>query len=172
MKRLLTLSGIFFISSSLGMLQLSSFANASQEEWQKPYTPSRLEWLLLKLERDRSCGVFFDNRGKVIGTPTYSWSKTTTLYNDLVLDVIAPEKDTLSPQQSDSLFSLCTVLAFSELQEKAAKFGLQPPPVVIFHKEPNDGTPQPRRILRSMKCQIPAKSGSEGYVDYKLVCKL
>jgi hypothetical protein len=117
---------------------------ATQEEWLEQYTPTRLEWLVVKLtSNDKPC-VF--SKGNVA---TYRWSQIKE--DEVQLTVASNRED----------FGYCASLAFAELQIESSKVQLNPPLVKVRHFDRSTATDT------VWTCSVPAKKD----VDFERVCR-
>ncbi|MBW4544762.1 MAG: hypothetical protein KME25_10025 [Symplocastrum torsivum CPER-KK1] len=131
----------------------SAQSNATQEGWGQPYTPTRFEWLVVKLPSyNRGCVGYVvngQNRESV-----YRWSQTND--DQLRLTVASRDED----------LKFCASLAFEELQAECATLQLNPPTVQLRHFDQDTGA---NRVWR---CSVPAKGNQDNFVDFERVCQL
>jgi hypothetical protein len=157
MKQLL----LFLCSASIAitpMLVRSASADnsATQEGWRQPYSPTRLEWLVVKLTSDRKPCVGREVDGKPSWVAFYEWSQVS---DDEVILTVRANRDDLK---------YCASLAFDELQAQSAKFQLNPPTVELKHILLGSSTP----TTIVWTCSVPAKIDKNTFVDFERVCRV
>lgn len=151
MKKLIFyLCGVAIATSPTCLLQPVFAENrAAQEEWLQRYTPTRLEWLVVKLtSNDKPC-VF--SKGN---TAIYRWSQTQD--DEVQLTVASSNREELG---------YCASLAFAELQVESSKLQLNPPPVKLRHFDRSTATDT------FWTCSVPAKRDKDSVVDFERVCR-
>ena len=136
--------------TSLGVKRPASGDNrAIQEGWQQPYTPTRLEWLLVKLTPDDKTCVFRRDY-----TGVYRWSQAN---DDELQLTVASHRDDLK---------YCASLAFEELQVESSRLQLNPPILKLRHFDQGSATD------RFWQCSVPARTDKNSFVDFERVCTL
>ena len=130
----------------------SAQSNPTQEGWRQPYTPTCLEWLVVKLPSyNRMCVSYVvngQNRESI-----YRWSQAN---DDEVRLTVASRNEDLK---------FCASLAFEELQAESARLQLNPPTVQLRHFD------QDTSANRVWRCSVPAKVNKDSFVDFERVCQ-
>lgn len=124
----------------------------SQDLWQQPYTPTRLQWLFLNLKGGKGentpCGVYsLDN----VPLAFYEWKSPSASDNRLILSVITrPPDSNAKVPTADRNF--CMMSTFENLQVEASRVGANPPPVELHHFQISSNG---RILIGTYQCSVP-----------------
>lgn len=152
-KKLLKQTCIWLGAAALGILAIpqasgSAEVKPSQNLWQQPYTPTRLQWLSVNLRAGvrTDCGVYSKD-----GVPRafYTWKAPGPKENRLVLLVL-----TRSSNEADADCNFCASSAFTSLRAEALRMEASPPNVELLHSQLGKDGLMPS--LRTYQCSVPA----------------
>lgn len=126
----------------------------SNQEWQQPYTPTRLEWLFANLPANHTiinCAARnVGQNGQFRWVASYRWSRAT---NGLRLTVkSAPDN-----------LNYCTSVAFEELRYESLQMGFSPPRIELLHYLNDENGSQIKDKPVVYTCFVPAKTSQNDY---------